>query len=121
MRGFLVLSCLLGVASTAQAQQVQTYDYDVHGRLVSVSSTTAGATQTTTYSLDGADNRSKVVATSGTTSSLSIATAVPDETEAETVSASGQGEVSGDPRLAAVASNEAAASVEPPDPPAAGA
>jgi YD repeat-containing protein len=57
MRGLSVLACLLGSASTAQAQQTQTYSYDVHGRLITVARTTGSSSQTTTYSLDSADNR----------------------------------------------------------------
>ena len=57
MRGLLLLAYLVGGASTAQAQQTQTYSYDVHGRLITVTRTSGSTSQITTYSLDSADNR----------------------------------------------------------------
>lgn len=47
--------------STAMAQQVQAHLYDVHGRLVSVTRSNGGASQTTTYALDHAGNRTSRV------------------------------------------------------------
>ncbi|MGX1747963.1 MULTISPECIES: hypothetical protein [unclassified Brevundimonas] len=45
------------VATSASAQQTQTYAYDVHGRLTGVTRTTGSTSQATTYVLDKADNR----------------------------------------------------------------
>jgi YD repeat-containing protein len=53
----LMTSCALAVPSTASAQQVQTFTYDVHGRLTATTRTTDSSSQTTTYALDKADNR----------------------------------------------------------------
>ena len=56
-----VLGCAV-IATPSLAQQVQTFTYDVQGRLVGTNRTTGSATQTTAYGLDNADNRtSKVV------------------------------------------------------------
>lgn len=54
-----MVGCLIPavVAGGAHAQQVQAFTYDVHGRLTSLSRTIGGSTQTTTYGLDAADNR----------------------------------------------------------------
>lgn|GEM_PF-6462357 len=53
-----VIAFVLALPTMAQAQQTETYAYDVHGRLTGVTRTTGGSSQTTTYSLDKADNRS---------------------------------------------------------------
>lgn len=53
------------IATASHAQQVQTLSYDVHGRLVGVDRTTGAVTQTTTYGLDNADNRTSKVVSSG--------------------------------------------------------
>ena len=54
---FIGLCGLIAVPCAASAQEVQTYSYDVHGRLTAVTRVKAGATQTTTYGLDDVDNR----------------------------------------------------------------
>lgn len=46
-----------GVYGSVEAQETQTYAYDVHGRLVSVSRATGALGSVTTYALDNADNR----------------------------------------------------------------
>lgn len=57
-RTALVGAAVLAAAATsASAQQTQTYAYDVHGRLTGVTRTTSSTSQTTTYVLDKADNR----------------------------------------------------------------
>jgi len=57
-RTALVGAAVLAVTATsASAQQTQTYAYDVHGRLTGVTRTTGSTSQTTTYVLDKADNR----------------------------------------------------------------
>lgn len=48
---------LAAAATSASAQQTQTYAYDVHGRLAGVIRTTSSTSQTTTYVLDKVDNR----------------------------------------------------------------
>lgn len=122
MRAVLCVCAALALATPVAAQQVQTYNYDVHGRLVSVSRATSGATQTTTYSLDGADNRSsKVVGTSSSASSLSIASAPSNGADPETASAtSGQDEAVVETHLTAGVSNEVTASALPSDTPVVG-
>lgn len=45
--------------SAAQAQEAQTYSYDVHGRLTAVTRSTGATSRTTTYTLDNADNRTQ--------------------------------------------------------------
>lgn len=49
--GFLAAPCF------ASAQEVQTYTYDVHGRLVTVVRTGSNAMKATAYEIDDADNR----------------------------------------------------------------
>lgn len=44
-------------AGAASAQQAQTYTYDVHGRLTDSTRTTGSSSQTTSYALDKAHNR----------------------------------------------------------------
>lgn len=51
-------AAVLGVADSVLAQEVQTYAYDVHGRLVHVSRTGGVENSATAYVLDDADNRS---------------------------------------------------------------
>jgi len=48
---------MLGFANAAFAQETQAYTYDVHGRLITVVRTSGATSQTTTYVLDKADNR----------------------------------------------------------------
>lgn len=48
---------MVAAATSASAQQTQTYAYDVHGRLTGVTRTTGSSSQTTSYVLDKADNR----------------------------------------------------------------
>jgi YD repeat-containing protein len=60
-------------AGATSAQQTQTYTYDVHGRLTGVTRTTGPMSQTTTYVLDKADNR-----TSRTTGASAAALAAPE-------------------------------------------
>ena len=52
-----VAAVLAVIATSASAQQTQTYAYDVHGRLTGVTRMTGSSSQTTTYVLDKADNR----------------------------------------------------------------
>lgn len=51
------------LATAVQAQELQTFTYDVHGRLVAVTRTAGAASQTTSYVLDNADNRTSRVTT----------------------------------------------------------
>lgn len=51
------VAVLVVTATSASAQQTQAYAYDVHGRLTGVTRTTGSTSQTTTYVLDKADNR----------------------------------------------------------------
>jgi YD repeat-containing protein len=119
MRVVLGGCAALALATPVVAQQVQAYDYDVHGRLISVSRVASGATQTTTYGLDGADNRSaKVVATSSPASSQSIAAAESDRADAGTISVIAQEEQGADARLGAASSDEVIVSEESSDLPA---
>lgn len=60
-------------AGQALAQETQTYNYDVHGRLTGVTRTAGAAVRSTTYSLDNANNRTQR-ATSAT-----AARALPDQ------------------------------------------
>lgn len=53
----LMATFALALPSAASAQQVQTFTYDVHGRLTATTRTTDGSSQTTSYALDKADNR----------------------------------------------------------------
>lgn len=64
--GLVGAASLALVAPAAWAQQTQTFAYDVHGRLTGVTRTTGASSQTTTYGLDNADNRtSRVVSAPG--------------------------------------------------------
>lgn len=54
-------------ASVALAQQTQTYTYDVHGRLMTVSRDSGSNVQVTSYGIDNADNRASRVVTSPAT------------------------------------------------------
>lgn len=58
MRKVAAVVGLLGWASVAQAQQVETYFYDVHGRLTATTRAPANGGSRTLYGLDAADNRS---------------------------------------------------------------
>jgi len=73
---------LAAAATSASAQQTQTYAYDVHGRLTGVTRTTGSTSQTTTYVLDKADNR-----TSRATGAATIAAAslTPRQDDASSV------------------------------------
>ena len=64
--GFAFIASALA-AGSASAQVTQTYTYDGHGRLVGVSTTGSGGTNTAIYSYDAAHNRTQRVR-SGTTS-----------------------------------------------------
>lgn len=44
-------------ATAASAQQIQTFTYDVHGRLTETTRSSGGTSQTTSYGLDKVDNR----------------------------------------------------------------
>lgn len=52
---------LATLVTSPRAQQVQSYSYDVHGRLVGVHSSTGAPSQKTTYDLDNANNRNSRV------------------------------------------------------------
>lgn len=67
----------LAVAPVGHAQEAQTYIYDVHGRLVSVTRSTGGTTRTTVYGLDDADNRTSRATTVST--SLAAAEGYPQD------------------------------------------
>jgi len=56
-------AAMLGAADSVLAQEVQTYAYDVHGRLINVSRTGGSENSATVYVLDNADNRSSRVTT----------------------------------------------------------
>lgn len=86
-----VVSGLLvtGVAGAAVCQQSQTFTYDVHGRLTAVTRTTGSTTQTTTYGLDAADNRTSRLL--GAPIAAAAATMGPDADD--TPSADGPGAV----------------------------
>ncbi|MFY0398054.1 MULTISPECIES: hypothetical protein [Brevundimonas] len=64
-------------ATSASAQQTQTYAYDVHGRLTGVTRTTGSTGQATTYVLDKADNRTSRAVAAPTSGLMSL----PQETE----------------------------------------
>lgn len=67
------------VATTAFAQQTQTYSYDVHGRLTSTTRTTGASNQSTTYTLDKANNRtSRAVSTASTMLASDPLASTPD-------------------------------------------
>ena len=67
-------------ATSASAQQTQTYAYDVHGRLTGVTRTTGSSSQTTSYVLDKADNRtSRAVAAP----SSGLMSAPPETTQSQ--------------------------------------
>lgn len=86
---------LAAAATSASAQQTQTYAYDVHGRLTGVTRTTGSASQTTTYVLDKADNRtSRAVSApaSGLMSSPQDTEQSQAPAEAQEASKGGQGE-----------------------------
>lgn len=63
---------LMAAGTTGYAQEVQSYQYDVHGRLTSVTRTTGSTSQTTTYVLDKANNRTSRAASAPTSSSMSL-------------------------------------------------
>jgi len=79
---------LAAAATSASAQQTQTYAYDVHGRLTGVTRTTGSTSQTTTYVLDKADNRTSR-ATGASTTTLTTA----DVASAFAISADSAGNV----------------------------
>jgi len=66
------------VTTSASAQQTQTYAYDVHGRLMDVTRSGGGGTQTTSYVLDKADNRANRT-TGAPAAGRSTANAAPGE------------------------------------------
>lgn len=77
----IVSCCVLSLvlAGTAAAQEITTYTYDVHGRLVGASRSTG---PNTTYTYDGGDSRTSRVTVDG--SSLmaeSDAMAAPDDVD----------------------------------------
>lgn len=55
--GFTVLMLMLMGAREVWAQDVQTYTYDVHGRLIAVATARPSSGVVTAYALDDADNR----------------------------------------------------------------
>jgi YD repeat-containing protein len=59
MRAIVFAALAIGIAGPALAQTARAYEYDVHGRLIKVT-TDGGAT--VVYSYDVADNRTAVVA-----------------------------------------------------------
>ena len=67
---------LMAAGTPGYAQEVQSYQYDVHGRLTSVTRTTGSTNQTTTYALDKADNR-----TSRSTGAATSASTVLESSE----------------------------------------
>lgn len=76
-------AAVLAAASTSvSAQQTQIYAYDVHGRLTGVTRTTGSTSQTTTYVLDKADNRTSRATGAATTAAASLA---PKEEDASSV------------------------------------
>lgn len=77
---------LAAAATSASAQQTQTYAYDVHGRLTGVTRTTGSASQTTTYVLDKADNRTSRAVSAPASGLMSS----PQETEQSQASAEAQ-------------------------------
>ena len=82
--GFVVMA---SVAANAQAQQTQTYTYDVHGRLTAVTRTTGASTQTTTYGLDNADNRTSRLLGAPT---ASAAMAAPEDVRSTSLDAAAE-------------------------------
>jgi hypothetical protein len=58
-QALMALACLtvLGLGASAQAQQTDTYFYDVQGRLVATTKAPSNGGYRTRYGLDGADNR----------------------------------------------------------------
>lgn len=89
------VAALLATASMSHAQEIQTYAYDVHGRLVSVTRTAGGVTRTTVYGLDDANNRTSRATTVST--SLSAVEA-SDQARAMQISAAEPGETPREPR-----------------------
>ncbi len=83
-----VMAFALALPVAAQAQHIETYAYDVHGRLIDVTRMTGGSSQVTAYVLDKADNR-----TSRTVSTPSSARMSPrtKEAQAPTLPASREG------------------------------
>lgn len=64
--GMLFFACTF-TAGAASAQVTQTYSYDAHGRLIEVTTSGPGGTNTAVYAYDQANNRTQRVR-SGTTS-----------------------------------------------------
>lgn len=85
MKRVLVAS-LMGLWASpnfASTQEVQTYTYDVHGRLVTVVRTNSGAMKATAYEIDDADNRlSRDVAAPAAAANASPSTAFPSNDSA---------------------------------------
>lgn len=69
-----VIAFVLALPTMAQAQQTETYAYDVHGRLTGVTRTTGGSSQTTTYALDKADNRTSRAVSAPSSARMSSST-----------------------------------------------
>lgn len=83
---------LAAAATSASAQQTQTYAYDVHGRLTGVTRTTGSTNQTTTYVLDKADNRTSRAVSAPASGLMSS----PQETEQSRTPAEAQAAPQGD-------------------------
>lgn len=86
---------LLAAPTMVQAQQTETYAYDVHGRLTGVTRATGSTSQITTYVLDKVDNRtSRAVAapTSGLMSAPPEATQSRAPAEVQATPQDAQGE-----------------------------
>jgi len=83
---------LAAAATNASAQQTQAYAYDVHGRLTGVTRTTGSSSQTTTYVLDEADNRTSRAIAAPSSGLMSA----PRETEQSQAPAEAQAEPQGE-------------------------
>lgn len=57
----MLVGALMAAATSAQAQETETYNYSVQGRLTNVFRATGSTSQTTTYVLDKANNRTSRV------------------------------------------------------------
>lgn len=86
-------AAILAIAATSvSGQPTQTYANDVHGRLMGATRTTGAMSQTTTYVLDRADNRTGRAVTAPASSLMSS----PQKTEQSQAPAAAQGAPRGD-------------------------